>query len=102
MADFEVYKHCLNTNKHKPTNVGRNTLERQARQFNSGAVVLINFSLWVQHMLPRPPGIRTIGLPNRHPKHFQLLYQKLILALLQPIISNKLYFGVRAIEITQN
>ena len=26
------------TDKHKPTNVGRIALERQARQFNSGAV----------------------------------------------------------------
>ena len=28
---------------YKPTNVGRIALERQARQFNSGAVAKINF-----------------------------------------------------------
>ena len=28
----------INENKHKPTNVGRIALERETRQFNSGAV----------------------------------------------------------------
>ena len=49
-----------------------------------------------------PAGIRPTALPNRHSKHFQLRHQNLILDVLQPIyISNKLYFGVRASEITQ-
>ena len=51
---------------------------------------------------PSPAGIRTTDLANRDTKHFQLRNHNLILDVLRPIyISNKLYFGERAIEITQ-
>ena len=40
--------------KNKPTNVGRIALERQARQFNSGAVASMKFSLKVQKQLTTP------------------------------------------------
>ena len=49
-----------------------------------------------------PAGIRTTDLPNSDPQHLQLRHQNPILDVLQPIyIRNKLYFGVRAIGITQ-
>ena len=46
--------------KHKPTNVGRIALERQARQYNSRTVAYINFALWVQ--IVNHAEIRTMGL----------------------------------------
>ena len=79
---MKMYEQIL---KNKPTDVGRIALERQAggKTFD-------------------PVGVRTTDLPIPKQMHFPLDYQALLFVMLQRFyISNKLYFGVRAIEITQ-
>ena len=51
------------TINNKPTNVGRIALARQARQFNSGAVALINFFFMGAKKIVDHDGIRT--MPTR-------------------------------------
>ena len=70
--------------KNKPTNVGRIALKREAGK---------RFA---------PTEIRTIDLQIYNLMHWQLRYESCSLDMLKRFyISNKLYFVVRAIEITQ-
>ena len=72
--------------KNKQTCLGGIALERQAGQFNSGAVALINF-FCVQKQLPTP-GFKswTSRSLNPHQKYCPLGYQAPFVAILQPIL----------------
>ena len=87
--------------KHNPTDVGKITLERQAMQFNSRGFSVDKFFLMGANLLDHS-GIRTIDLPLHDQNHCPLEIRPfLLLCCNQFYSSNKLYFGVRAIEITQ-
>ena len=85
--------------KHKPTNVRRIALEREARQFNSWSLVMTNFSLCVQ-TTSTPPWFqpltsRSMATRTNHCATSQLIFR----CCNRIYISNKLYFG--ALEITK-